>query len=128
MPMTIFEAMRGNISAVLGGAEVFLSPASEQLQHEGHTISLPVVTDGREFMFSATRKGIPFTRLEESFCGELLTAFSMLSNSTRMAPRFTVSDRLYKAPPFDGALVRHYDAKLKSVRNTPGDACRPGRF
>lgn len=34
-------------------------------------------------MFSATRKSIPFTRLEESFCGELLTAFSMLYSGFR---------------------------------------------
>ncbi len=78
MPMTIFEAMSGNISSLLGGAEVVLSPVSERPLHEVFTISLPVVTDGREFMFSATRKGIPFTRLEESFCDELLTAFAML--------------------------------------------------
>ena len=83
MPMTIFEAMGGNISDVLGGAEVVLSPASEPLRHEGHVISLPVVTDGQEFLFSATRKGIPFTRLEESFCSELLTAFSMLYSGFR---------------------------------------------
>ena len=83
MPMTIFEAMSGNISSFLGGAEVVLSPASERPQHEGHSIYLPVVTDGREFMFSATRKSIPFTRLEESFCGELLTAFAMLYGGFR---------------------------------------------
>jgi hypothetical protein len=83
MPMTIFESMSGNISSFLGGADVVLTPVSERPQHEGHTISLPVVTDGREFLFSATRKSIPFTRLEESFCGELLTAFAMLYSGFR---------------------------------------------
>ena len=83
MPMTIFEAMSGNISSFLGGAEVVLTPASERSQREGHCISLPVVTEGREFLFSATRKNIPFTRLEESFCGELLTAFAMLYSGFR---------------------------------------------
>ena len=83
MPMTIFESMSGNISSFLGGADVVLTPVSERPQHEGHTISLPVVTDGREFLFSATRKNIPFTRLEESFCGELLTAFAMLYSGFR---------------------------------------------
>jgi hypothetical protein len=75
--------MSGNISSFLGGAEVSLTTVSERPQHEGHTITLPVVTDGREFLFSATRKHIPFTRLEESFCGELLTAFSMLYGGFR---------------------------------------------
>ena len=83
MPMTIFEAMRSNISSFLGGAEVVLTPASEHPHPAGHCISLPVVTDGREFLFSATRMGIPFTRLEESFCDELLTAFSMLYSGFR---------------------------------------------
>jgi len=83
MPMTIFEAMSGNISSFLGGAEVVLSPVAERVQHEGYAIFLPVVTDGRELMFSATRKHIPFTRLEESFCAELLTAFAMLYGGFR---------------------------------------------
>jgi hypothetical protein len=83
MPMTIFEAMSGNISSFLGGAEVVLTLASERPQPAGHCIFLPVVTDGREFMFSATRQGLPFTRLEESFCGELLTAFAMLYSGFR---------------------------------------------
>lgn len=83
MPMTIFEAMSGNISSFLGGAEVVLSPGTERVQYESHSISLPVVTDGREFIFSATRKSVPFTRMEESFCRELLTAFSMLYGGFR---------------------------------------------
>lgn len=83
MPMTIFEAMSGNISSILGGAEVALSPVSERKLHEGYTISLPVVMDSREFVFSAARKGIPFTSLEESLCGELLTAFAMLYSGFR---------------------------------------------
>lgn len=83
MPMTIFEAMSGNISSFLGGAEVALTPGSDCPEQEGHRIALPVVTDGREFLFSATRKSVPFTRLEESFCGELLTAFAMLFGGFR---------------------------------------------
>lgn len=83
MPMTIFEAMSGNISSFLGGAQVQLTPATERRQAEGHMISLPVVTDGREFQFNASRNKIPFTRLEESFCKELLTAFSMLYSGFR---------------------------------------------
>lgn len=83
MPMTIFEAMSDNISSFLGGAEVVLTHVPEPPQYEGHTITLPVVTDGRKFLFRAARKHIPFTRLEESFCGELLTAFSMLYSGFR---------------------------------------------
>lgn len=78
MPMTIFQAMSGNISSFLGGAEVMLSSVSEHEPHDGCAISLPVVMDGQKLVFSASRHAISFTRLEESLCGELLTAFSML--------------------------------------------------
>ena len=83
MPMTIFEAMSGNISSFLGGADVVLTPVSERPQQEVNNIFLPVVMDGREFVFCATRRNIPFTRLEELFCDELLTAFAMLYGGFR---------------------------------------------
>ncbi len=81
--MTIFEAMSGNISSFLGGAEVALTPGVKRPQHNGNHIFLPVAIDEQEYLFCATRDNIPFTRLEESFCGELLTAFAMLFSGFR---------------------------------------------
>ncbi len=78
MPMKVFEAMSGNISSFLGGAEVALVPAGEELPLSDNCLRLPVGSDGERFLFYATRNAIPFTRSEEAFCRELLTAFSML--------------------------------------------------
>ena len=83
MPMTIFEAMSDSISSVLGGAAVALLPGAEHPPHGEQSLSLPVVTDGKTFLFRATRRRVPFTQLEESFCRELLTAFSMLYSGFR---------------------------------------------
>ncbi|MDD2364831.1 MAG: hypothetical protein PHN84_01565 [Desulfuromonadaceae bacterium] len=83
MPMTIFEALSGNISSFLGGADVLLSVADERPELDGHSIAIPVLADSKELLFSATRRSVPFTRHEEAFCGELMTAFAMLYGGFR---------------------------------------------
>lgn len=83
MPVAIFDAIRESISDFLGGAEVAdleatghdpspsppLAPACRIIHH--------LSIDDREYLFTASRS-IPFTRSEEIFCRELLTAFSAL--------------------------------------------------
>ena len=83
MPMKVFEAMSGNISAFLGGAAVELVPVEDEHPPSGHHLRLPVATESQEFAFHAVRDAMPFTRSEEGFCRELLTAFSMLYSGFR---------------------------------------------
>jgi hypothetical protein len=85
MPMTVFDALSGNIRSFLGGAEVALIPAQAEqtaLPKE-HQLSVRITTDGQEFLFRAGRDVIPFARCEETFCRELLTAFAMLYSGFR---------------------------------------------
>jgi len=78
MPITVFDAIRGNISSFLGGAAVDLfldegeSPSAESGIHERLTI------EDRPYAFIADRPCLPFTQAEKGFCRELLTAFAGL--------------------------------------------------
>lgn len=86
MPITVFDAIKGNIRSFLGGAEVDLvSSQSVKLP------DLPKVAiirenlsiEGNSYTFTANREGIPFTATEKSFCRELLTAFAALYEGFR---------------------------------------------
>ncbi len=78
MPITVFDAIRGNISSFLGGAAVDLFPdegasaSAESGIHERLTI------EERSYVFIADRPCLPFTQAEKGFCRELLTAFAGL--------------------------------------------------
>ncbi len=78
MPITVFDAIRGNIRSFLGGAEVELSQEEAEEVTGGTTIRLPVAIDERSFCFTARRTVLPFTHSEATFCREFLTAFSVL--------------------------------------------------
>ncbi len=77
MGNAIFESLKGGIIRFLGGAAVELYPAG-QGEAEG-VMRLPVTIDEQLYDFIARREGVPFTRSEEAFCRELLTAFTMLN-------------------------------------------------
>ena len=78
MPIAVFDALRGNISAFLGGAEVDLTPGEGKIETSEETIRETISIEERPYHFTAYRAMLPFTRTEEDFCRELLTAFSAL--------------------------------------------------
>ena len=84
MPTTVFDAIRGNIGSFLGGAVVGdLVPDGIAGVGSETTIQRTMVIDGRSYLFTACRDLLPFTRSEEVFCRELLTAFSALFSGFR---------------------------------------------
>lgn len=83
MPITVFEAIKGNVRSFLGGAEVDLVANPDGQQPDMHRIGEIVSIEGREYHFSARREMLPFTRTEEQFCHELLTAFVALYSGFR---------------------------------------------
>lgn len=83
MPVAIFDAIRESISDFLGGAEIEDLELREYLvsgcvESPPYRIVHPLPIEDREYIFAARRTYIPFTRSEELFCRELLTAFSAL--------------------------------------------------
>lgn len=78
MPNTVFDAIRGGIRSFLGGAEVSLVAGGPEEKPGKTTIQTATVIEGNRYLFTATREPLPFTRTEEAFCRELLTAFSAL--------------------------------------------------
>lgn len=78
MPITVFDAIKGNVSSVLGGATVALVAGDTPGPACEHHISEAVLIEGRPYLFIAKREVLSFTRTEESFCRELMTAFSGL--------------------------------------------------
>ncbi|MBT1071881.1 hypothetical protein [Pelotalea chapellei] len=83
MPITVFEAIKGNVRSFLGGAEVDLAPGPLEEQVQGHAIREAVTIEDNDYHFTARRDFLPFTRTEESFCRELLTAFSAMYSGFR---------------------------------------------
>ncbi|MSM39948.1 MAG: hypothetical protein GJT30_10055 [Geobacter sp.] len=83
MPFAVFDAIKGNIRTFLGGAEVDLVPDTCEEKGSETTILEAISIDGQSYCFFARREAIPFTRIEEVFCRELLTAFSALYSGFR---------------------------------------------
>src|SRR5512133_951466 len=78
MPITVFDAIKGNISSFLGGAAVELLPGDCTMPVDEHSISEIVTIEDHSYCFKARREILSFTRSETAFCRELLTAFSGL--------------------------------------------------
>jgi hypothetical protein len=83
MPLTVFDALRGNIRSFLGGAAVDLAPVGHGENRDRAAIHEVVSIEDRPYLFTARREELPFTRTEEAFCRELLTAFSALYSGFR---------------------------------------------
>ena len=83
MPLTVFEALKGNLRSFLGGAVVELVPGGDREKRGKTEIHEAVSIEGRPYLFMARREDLPFTRTEEAFCRELLTAFSALYSGFR---------------------------------------------
>ena len=75
MPLTVFDAIRENISSFLGGAEVDLQLIAPDISRPESGIREIVSIESSEYLFSAERASISFTPAEKAFCRELLTAF-----------------------------------------------------
>ena len=82
MPIETFNAIRGNIQSLLGGARVDLLLTGEE---ESRETGIQEVVDIEEkpYLFTARREHLPFTRAERAFCRELLTAFAALYSGFR---------------------------------------------
>ncbi len=78
MPVTVFDAIRGNVSSFLGGAEVDLSPATTYSASSEAGIREVVSLESHDYIFTAERSSLAFTIAEKAFCHELLTAFAGL--------------------------------------------------
>ncbi|BDV41714.1 hypothetical protein GURASL_06370 [Geotalea uraniireducens] len=85
MPIAVFDAIRGNLQTLLGGARVSLvrQEGGEELP-EG-SLRQEMVIDDISYLFTACRPAVSFTKTEEIFCGELLAAFSALFSGFRHA-------------------------------------------
>ena len=83
MPINVFEAIRPNISALLGGAVVDLVRSAPDEPAVGK-LCLPITIDEQDYSFVADRPGLAFTKTEQRFCQELLTAFSGLYSGFKL--------------------------------------------
>ena len=82
MPITVFNAIRANISSLLGGAEVRLIPVEDAGDTETG-FRAEIVIESRSYLFAASRQSLAFTRTETAFCRELLTAFAAMYEGFR---------------------------------------------
>lgn len=78
MPITVFDAIRGNISSFLGGAAVELSRGKNEDSTSTTGIHESLIIEEQPYTFVAERPGVLFTQAERAFCHELLTAFAGL--------------------------------------------------
>jgi len=78
VPITVFDAIRGNISSFLGGAAVDLLPVAAAASNPESGIREIFSIENSDYLFSADRASISFTFAEKAFCRELLTAFAGL--------------------------------------------------
>lgn len=84
MPQNIFEAISPAVSSFLGDARIdFRAGGGESEIAEG-VLLLPAQLENKPYLFTATRAGLPFTKLEIHFCRELLIAFTGLYSGFKM--------------------------------------------
>jgi len=76
MPITVFDAIKGNIQSFLGMADVNLVPGGAGVEKGKTTFEEVITIEDQPYFFTARREALPFTRTEEIFCRELLTAFA----------------------------------------------------
>ena len=84
MPLNVFDAITPTISALLGGAQVDLRSGETDARTGDGKLFQTFSIEGRFYTFSALRPGLPFTKTEIEFCGELLTAFSGLYSGFKL--------------------------------------------
>jgi hypothetical protein len=78
MPITVFDAIRDNISSFLGGATIDLFTDEGGATAAEPGIQEHLTIEDRPYVFTAQRPCIAFTQAEKRFCRELLTAFAGL--------------------------------------------------
>lgn len=83
MPIDVFDAMSGSLSSFLGGAHVELVAGETREGGEKTAIQSEISFDGKPHLFTARRSALPFTRSEDAFCRELLTAFAAMYTGFR---------------------------------------------
>ncbi len=84
MPLHVFDAISPTISTLLGGASVDLCSYRENEKPLESGLKQVISIEGRHYLFSAARDGLPFTVAETQFCIELLTAFSGLYSGFKL--------------------------------------------
>jgi hypothetical protein len=83
MPLAAFNAIKGNIQSLLGGVEADLIPDGKIECTGRSSLNEIIHIEERPHLFTARRENLPFTRTEEAFCRELLTAFAALYSGFR---------------------------------------------
>ncbi|RNC72722.1 MAG: hypothetical protein ED859_01815 [Desulfuromonadales bacterium] len=83
MPIAVFDAIKGNLHTLLGGAEVSLSQQEAVERGGGGTLHETMTVEDIPYLFTACRGAVPFTRTEEVFCRELLAAFAAMFTGFR---------------------------------------------
>ena len=68
MPITVFDAIRGNVSSFLGGAEVDLALAGSDSEAPESGIREIVSIERSNYVFTADRSSLSFTIAEKAFC------------------------------------------------------------
>ena len=84
MPITVFDAIRGNISSFLGGATVDLCLDEGGITSADSGIHERLIIEDCPYVFTADRPCLPFTQAEKKFCLELLTAFAGLYSGFKL--------------------------------------------
>lgn len=83
MPVAVFDALRKDISSLLGGAAVDLVAGTGEGRGAEAGIREDLLIEDKPFLFTAQRDALPFTPTERTFCHELLTAFSAMYSGFR---------------------------------------------
>ncbi len=84
MPVNVFDAIKPGISALLGGSEVYFHSGENHPKFSNGCLFIQTVIEEKKFSFLALRDGLPFTRTEDMFCREMITAFSGLYSGFRL--------------------------------------------
>ena len=84
MPLNVFDAISPTVSTLLGGASVDLRSGAEEGKTGDGVLLQGVTIEGKQYSFAAQRPGLPFTKTEQQFCTELLTAFSGLYSGFKL--------------------------------------------
>jgi hypothetical protein len=83
MPIAVFDALRNNISSLLGGAAIDLVAGKWEGRGAETGIGEELLIEGKPFLFTADRDALPFTTMEKNFCLELMTAFAAMYSGFR---------------------------------------------
>lgn len=84
MPQNVFESISPAISSFLGDAQIEFKAGNAETETAEGVLLLPTQLENNPYTFVASRRGLPFTKLEIRFCRELMIAFTGLYSGFKM--------------------------------------------